>query len=116
MLATTLLVNGVFLFVATVAASAPQVTPAGRLCAALVALALVASLALLVLARLRRVPAWGASAMRALCIAVPLLWLIGSIATGVVSVQEVMFVLSVSLLAWATWRVFRLLQGRVPPA
>lgn len=63
---------------------------------------------LLALARLARLPSWGSQAMLYLCISVPVLWLLGSLDHGILSGQEVLSVLLISLFAWGTWRAFSL--------
>jgi len=102
-----LLVNGVFLVVAGFAVGTDGVSMAGRVCAALVALALAACMLLMLSARTRRLPAWGVSAMRWLSCGVPLLWLMGSLNGGSMSVPEIVFLVLVALVAWATWLVFK---------
>jgi hypothetical protein len=105
------LVNAAFLTVATMAAAATEIPLAGRAVAAAIALALGCALALLLLARLNKLPARGADAMRYLCLGVPVLWFAGSLDRGTISSQEWIFLLVVSVVTWGTWRVFKFLTA-----
>lgn len=63
---------------------------------------------LLVVSRMRPVPARSRAAMKILCGAVPVTWLLGSLDNGTISGLEGLSVLFAALLAWATWRAFLL--------
>jgi len=106
-----LLTNVSFLVLASVAAAEGELEAAPRLTAGLVALALSAALGLLLLARLRRLPAKGSRVMGGLCLAVPVLWLVGSMDRGIVSGQEWAFLFVVCVVTGGTWHVFKLLRA-----
>jgi len=105
-----LLTNAPFLALASVAAAGGELEVAPRIIAGLLALALVAAIGLLLLARLRRLPAKGSRVMGALCLAVPVLWLVGSLDRGIVSGQESAFLFVVCVVTGGTWHVFKLLR------
>jgi hypothetical protein len=64
--------------------------------------------ALLVLARVGRLPQWGSKAMAAFCSGIPTLWLLGSLDYGRLSGLELMSVIIIALCAWGTWWAFKL--------
>ena len=105
------LVNAAFLAVAAMAAATVEIPPTGRAVAAAITLALGCASALLLLARLDKLPARGADAMRYLCLGVPVLWFAGSLDRGTISGQEWIFLLVVSVVTWGTWHVFKFLQS-----
>ncbi|MBA3772012.1 MAG: hypothetical protein H0X13_05865 [Ramlibacter sp.] len=104
------LLNGPFLILACIAAADRELEAAPRITAGLVTLALAAALVLLLLVRVRRLPANGSRLMAYLCLAVPLLWLAGSMDRGIISGQEWAFLIVVCLVTVGTWYVFRLLR------
>ena len=106
-LVLALFFNVVFLVVAALATASEGVALGGRICAALVVLGLAGVVALLVLARLERVPPWGTLTMRVLAVAVPVLWLLGSLEGEGASTPELVFLAIVALVSWGSWRVFR---------
>jgi hypothetical protein len=102
---------------AVVAAFAPSVfeveAPAkARAIGAGVTLVFLSIAVLLALARLARLPSWGPQVMLCLCISLPVLWLLGSLDHGILSGQEFLSVLFISLFAWGTWRAFKLFSPR----
>ena len=101
-----LLLNGSVLVMAGFAAAEPELDAAPRITAGLVTFALAASLVLLLLARVRRLPEHGSRLMASLCLAVPLLWLVGSMDRGIISGQEWAFLVVVCATAAETWFVF----------
>jgi hypothetical protein len=105
-----LLLNGPFLVMAGFAAAEGELDAVPRITAGLVTLALAASLVLLLLARVRRLPEHGSRLMASLCLAVPLLWLIGSMDKGIISGQESAFLIVVCVIAAGTWFVFKSLH------
>ena len=90
----------------------PDVPLVGRFVAGLTAVGISAAVSLLVLSRLHRVPEWGISAMRWLCLSYAVLWVLGSLDHGIISGQELLSVLLVSLFAWGTWKAFMLFAVR----
>lgn len=86
-----------------VAADAP---PMARLVALVLAVLAAGAALLLVLARFAHLPPWGALAMRIVCVAFPLLWLLGSLDHGILSGQELLSLVAVAALYWGTWRIF----------
>jgi hypothetical protein len=93
--------------IAGVLALASEAPPIARLVAVVLGVLAGGASVLLVLARSARLPVWAPSAMRVLCIAFPLLWLLGSLDHGILSGQELLSLVLVSALYWGTWRVFR---------
>jgi len=96
---------------AVVAAFAPSVfasdvPPGVRVVGAMVSLLFAALCSILVAARFRVMSSRVAMLMKALCCAIPVLWLAGSFDHGRISGLEVVSVLLAALYAWATWRVF----------
>lgn len=102
-----LLINGPFLVMAGFAAAESELDAAPRITAGLVTLALATSLVLLLLARVRRLPSHGSRLMACLCLAVPLLWLVGSMDSGIISGQEWAFLVVVCVIAAGTWFAFK---------
>lgn len=103
--------SSLVLNLAVVAAFAPSifasdVQPGVRVVGAMVALPFAAICAILVAARLRGVSSRVVMLMKALCCAIPVLWLAGSFDHGRISGLELVSVLFAALYAWATWRVF----------
>ena len=105
-----LLLNGPCLVMAGFAAAEGELDAAPRLTAGLVTVALAASLVLLLLARVRRLPEHGSRLMAGLCLVVPILWLVGSMDRGIISGQEWAFQFVVSAIAAGTWFVFKSLD------
>lgn len=72
---------------------------------------------LLITARFDRSPSWARSAMKLLCWAVPVLWLLGSLDYGMVSGHEFLSLFFAAAIAWASWRAFLLFpsQPNAPP-
>ena len=68
--------------------------------------------ALLVVARVQRLPSWGHTVMKLLCWAVPFLALAGSLDYGMVSGLEVYSLIFAVLLGWGSWRAFLLYAPR----
>ena len=101
-----LLLNGLVLVMAGFATAEPELDAAPRITAGLVTFALAVSLVLLLLARVRRLPEHGSRLMASLCLAVPLLWLVGSMDRGIISGQEWAFLVVVCATAAETWFVF----------
>ena len=98
---------------AIAAAFAPSVFESGaavetRVIGAAVVATFVGVAALLVLERVGKLPSWGTSAMRVLCLGIPAIWLLGALDRGILSGLEAASVAFVSLLMWSTWRVFNL--------
>ena len=65
-------------------------------------------IALLVLARVGRLPQWGSKAMATFCAGIPTLWLLGSLDYGSLSGLELLSVIIIALCAWGTWQAFKL--------
>lgn len=107
-----LLLNGVVVAAFASSAFEPGAPAKARAIGAAVAFLFLAIAALLLLARLSRLPAWGSRAMGGLCCSLPVLWLLGSLDHGILSGHEVLSVLFVSLFAWGTWRAFKLFAPR----
>ena len=105
-----LLLNGLVLVMAGFATAEPELDAAPRITAGLVTFALAVSLVLLLLARVRRLPEHGSRLMASLCLAVPLLWLVGSMDRGIISGQEWAFLVVVCAIAAETWFVFKSLN------
>ena len=98
---------------AIAAAFAPSALESGaavatRLIGAAVVATFAGVAALLLLDRVGKLPSWGTSAMRVLCLGMPAIWLIGALDRGILSGLEVASVAFVSLLMWSTWHVFNL--------
>ena len=102
-----LLLNRSVLVMAGFAAAEPELDAAQRITVGLVIFALAASLVLLLLARVRRLPEHGSRLMASLCLAVPLLWLVGSMDRGIISGQEWAFLVVVCAIAAETCFVFK---------
>lgn len=64
--------------------------------------------ALLILARVQHLPSWGHAAMKLLCLAVPVLWLAGSLDYGMISGLEFYSLIFAVLLGWGSWRALLL--------
>lgn len=85
---------------------------AGRLTAGFAVVVVWAAVLLLISARVGRLPSWGISVMRWLCLSYAVLWLLGSLDNGILSGQELWSVFLVALLAWGTWKAFMLFAVR----
>jgi Ca2+/Na+ antiporter len=72
--------------------------------------------ALLVAARLGRLPYWGHKSMLFLCLAVPVLAFVGSLDLGIISGQEFVSIVVAVLLGLGSWRAFLLFAPRPNPA
>jgi hypothetical protein len=79
-----------------------------RTIGALVVLLFAAIVGVLLAARMGHLPSWGGRAMRVLVLCVPAAWFLGSLDRGIVSSQEVLSIVVVSVLAYGTWRAFKL--------
>ena len=101
------LVNAALFLLGVAAALAPDVPVAGRVTSVAVSLGLLAIIGCLALKRIGRLPVWGCPTMRAACIMVPALWLIGSLDRGMISGLEWMSILAAGSLMWVTWTVFK---------
>jgi len=67
--------------------------------------------ALLVAARIKRLPSWGHATMKFLCWSVPVLALAGSLDYGIVSGQELFSLMLAVLFGWGIWHAFLLAKG-----
>jgi hypothetical protein len=106
-----LLTNVPFLLMSGRAAAETEFEIASRIVAGIVALALAATIGLLLLAWLRSLPTNGSRVMGILCLGVPALWLVGSLDRGIVSGQEWAFLIVVCVVTGGTWHVFKLLRA-----
>ena len=98
----TVAVNAAFLFLAAVAAVTADVPLVGRVIGGAVAVSLLAGVTLLLAGRFGKLPVRGYLVMRCVCLAVPLLWLFGSMDHGIISGQEWAFILFACVLMWGT--------------
>jgi hypothetical protein len=70
---------------------------------------------LLIAARFHRSPSWAHPAMKILCWAVPVLWLLGSLDYGMVSGLEFLSLIFAAAIAWASWRAFLFFPSQPNP-
>ena len=83
-----------------------------RAICAVIAVVFFAATFLLALAKASRLPSQGLKIMRYLCVAIPVLWLAGSLDSGTISGQELLSTLLIGLLSWGTWYAFKLTAAK----
>lgn len=62
--------------------------------------------------RIHRLPVWGHSGMKLLCLAIPIFWLLGSLDHGMISGLEFLSLIIAAFLGWGSWRAFLLFEPR----
>jgi hypothetical protein len=67
---------------------------------------------LLLLARFGPLPRWAPKAMSLVCVAIPIVFILGSLDLGIISGLEIISIVFASAFAWGTWFAFSLYSSK----